>query len=380
MSNELEKIVAKNLRRIREAKRFSADELAEQARLSPNAYRKIEAGETPTADFQSSLRAIASILGVPFRRMVEEVRPLKGVRFRSTKHMHDREQILADVSRWFYNFCDIEQLVEGGRSTSKKISGQSPPTDVPDLIKSAMLTRNHLGLNDKEPISSIRKLLEIDGSIKVGEVKTPSRNFFGLSVSDENHGQAIVVNTWENISVERWIFTAAHELGHLVLHPSDYDIDQTAEDKEIERQADRFASYFLMPRDAFKKEWQLTSGRPLLDRVLTVKSLFNVSYQTVLYRLHEENGGDKKIWGRFQFEFKRRYGKTLPRSIEPHPLPEEAFSGLFPNDFPPYRLPALVLEAIEKEKITIAHAAAVLEISIGEMYDLLRGFFVTLAF
>ncbi len=377
MSDQLANVVAENLRRLREAKRFTEEELAERAGLSPDDYRKIEAGELPGDDFQAPLRAIASILDVRLKHMTEKIRPLKGVRFRATKHMHDRKQILAEVSRWFYNFCDIEQLIEGERSTSKKISGQSPPTDVPDPIESAMLTRNHLGLkDDREQISSIRKLLEIGGSIKVGEVKTPSRNFFGLSIADEDHGQAIIVNTWENISVERWIFTAAHELGHLVLHASDYDTDQTDEDRETERQADRFASYFLMPKDAFKEEWQLTSGRPLLDRVLTVKSLFNVSYQTVLYRLHEENGGDKNIWGRFQFEFKRRYGKTLPRSFEPHPLPEEAFGGLYPNNFPSYRLPALVFEAVKDEKISINRAADILEISTSEMYDLTQSWAV----
>jgi hypothetical protein len=30
-------------------------------------------------------------------------------------------------------------------------------------------------------------------------------------------GPAVVVNVWGRLSVERWIFTAAHELGHLMI-------------------------------------------------------------------------------------------------------------------------------------------------------------------
>jgi len=32
---------------------------------------------------------------------------------------------------------------------------------------------------------------------------------------------------WERLSVERWIFTAAHELGHLLLHLDAYDVSKT---------------------------------------------------------------------------------------------------------------------------------------------------------
>lgn len=56
-----------------------------------------------------------------------------------------------------------------------------------------------------------------------------------------------MVNTWERSSVERWIFTAAHELGHLLLHFEDYGQGIKEEDKAHEREADAFAAEFLMP-------------------------------------------------------------------------------------------------------------------------------------
>ncbi|MDD9984029.1 MAG: ImmA/IrrE family metallo-endopeptidase [Gammaproteobacteria bacterium] len=71
-------------------------------------------------------------------------------------------------------------------------------------------------------------------------------------------GPAVVVNTWDRISVERWIFTAAHEFGHLLLHPDENRRDATELPVQAEREADVFASEFLMPETAFATEWEET--------------------------------------------------------------------------------------------------------------------------
>ncbi|ADG07796.1 protein of unknown function DUF955 [Kyrpidia tusciae DSM 2912] len=65
--------------------------------------------------------------------------------------------------------------------------------------------------------------------------------------AQEDGGPAIVVNTWDRISVERRIFSAAHELGHLLLHLSVYRVEEESEVKAQENEANLFASHFLMP-------------------------------------------------------------------------------------------------------------------------------------
>lgn len=65
----------------------------------------------------------------------------------------------------------------------------------------------------------------------------------------------MVVNVWDRVSVERWIFTAAHELGHLLLHLTSYQVDESTEDKGQEVEANTFASHLLMPEETFRKEW-----------------------------------------------------------------------------------------------------------------------------
>jgi Zn-dependent peptidase ImmA (M78 family) len=112
-------------------------------------------------------------------------------------------------------------------------------------------------------------------------------------VAPGNGGPAVVVNTWDRISVERWIFTAAHELGHILLHREAYHRSMANEEEQEEKEADRFASHFLMPEESFESEWAQTRGLPLIARVLIVKRIYRVSYKTVLYRLHEH--GERNV-------------------------------------------------------------------------------------
>jgi len=193
----------------------------------------------------------------------------------------------------------------------------------------------------------------------------------------------VVVNTWERISVERWIFTAAHEFGHLILHNSDYNVDHTDEEEKHEEDANSFAAAFLMPDVPFQKEWNETYGLALVDCVSKVKRIFHVSYRTVLYRHAASYQGPGNIWARFHLDFRRRYGRTLLRDDEPQALVEDAFRASFPEessagepdklssvDFIQDRLFGLVRKAIEQDKISLDRGAEVLGFSLQDMRDL----------
>ena len=249
-------------------------------------------------------------------------------------------------------------------------------------VQMAARVREHLGIGGDEPIRDICGLLEAQG-IKVGPVPTASQGFFGLSVAPSDGGPAIVVNTWDRISVERWIFTAAHEFGHLVLHLADYDVRQTDETEEHEKQANAFAAAFLMPGTAFRKEWDETYGLTLVERVLKVKRIFRVSYRTVLHRLAESGSVQGNIWARFQSDFQRRHGRVLLRNHEPEALAKDTFRANFPEnlaaaepehlspvDFPGDRLSRLVRRAIEGEEISLGRGAEILGRSLQDMRNL----------
>ncbi len=202
--------------------------------------------------------------------------------------------------------------------------------------------------------------------------------FFGLSVKEEDGGPAVVINTWERISVERWIFSAAHELGHLLLHPGAYDDELEEESKGEESEADRFASFLLMPQDSFEREWHDARGHPLYERVLKVKRIFHVSYKTVLLRLIQTGGAPKELFQSFQVQHRRRFGKTLKKAEEPQPLTESQFDekrGLEPDrlsdaDCLDDRLRRLVRRAVETAEISLGRGAEILGMSLMDMRQL----------
>jgi Zn-dependent peptidase ImmA (M78 family)/DNA-binding XRE family transcriptional regulator len=368
--------VAKNLIRIRSVKDLTQEEVAFASDISLAGYRKIESGES--APRASTVLALAKALDVKPGDVLRPAPKLPRARFRSTKRMRERDLLLMDVAEELGSYVELETLL-----------GESDPFD-PTVIKDkvndsemravamAASVRDAFRLRPDEVIRDICGLLE-DHGVKVLRKRVASDAFFGLSVWGDL-GPAIVVNIWDRISVERWIFTAAHELGHLVLHAADFDAEESVEDPSHEKEADLFAAHFLMPDDAFHSEWDQAGGLGLYERVMKVKRIFRVSYKTVLYRLHQEGRTD--IWARFNIDTKRRLGKTLPRIEEPDALeaadfvgPVEGRKGQEPTqltefDFVTDRRQRLVRQAVEADDISIGRAAEILRVRLREMREI----------
>jgi len=371
------KIIGANLRRIREAKDMSQSEVAELAGISRVAYRNIENGiAIPKV---STLQNIALGVGVKLQDLFVPVRTLKKVRFRVSKKMKSRDSILTEVAQWLDDFDYLEKLLNKRqgyllRDLASELSIMPEGTDRAKYA--AKRARETLELKEKEPIRDIAGLLEKCG-IKVYPYSLVSDGFFGLSISEDDGGPAIVVNVWDRISVERWIFSAAHELGHLLLHFDAYNVEESFEVPAQEDEANVFASYFLMPEEAFESEWEDTYGLSFVDRVLKVKRIFQVSYKTVLYRLSETFG--PSLWGKFQYVYKLKTGKTLSLNDEPEALSPDKFSevlrsqepdSLSSSHFVEDRLSRLVRTAIEKEEITMSRGAEILRVDLEHMRDI----------
>ncbi len=370
-------IITVNLKRIRHAKRLSQDRIAELSGLSRSAYRNIETGKAKPR--VRTLQGIASALGVPLQELLAPAVALQRVRFRSTKKLRTRSQILADVGRWLRDYNALEDILDD--HPSYKLSGLAEhlPEDSSRITALAQATRDALGLTRAEPVRDICGLLDSAG-IKVFPMQVASDGFFGLSVAPSDGGPAVAVNAWERISVERRIFSAAHELGHLLLHLDDFSADDDAENDAHEREANAFAASFLMPDEVFWREWNDAYGLGVVDRVIKVKRIFRVSYRTVLSRLAPHYQGWGNIWVRFQSEYKKSHGRTLTKLDEPAGLPDDAFFSGAPEamrggepdhlsdaDFREDRLPGLVRKAIEAEEISVGRGGEILGLSLLEM-------------
>ena len=366
-------ILAQNVRRLRTAKHFSQKALANAAGLSVPAVKNLELAKNEPR--MRTVQAIARALNVKLQDLFLPVRQLQTVRFRSAKQMQNRENILAEVSRWLDDFNYLEEVLS--KRAPFKLSGVRGDCSKDNIIEAAALCRKKLGLKPVEPIYDICGLLE-DAGVKVRQVPMASDSFFGLSIAEDDGGPAIVVNAWERIPVERRIFSAAHELAHLMLHRDAFDVSQTKENKNEEKEADLFAGYFLMPDRGFFKEWEEASGLHWVDRVFKVKRIFHVSYKTVLFRLIEHKVADRSIWMRFHQAYQQRFKRKLPFKEEPFAINSTEPFGLRRFDFQEDRLSRLVREAVEKDKISLSRGAEILGIDILEMQDILQNWEILL--
>jgi Zn-dependent peptidase ImmA (M78 family)/transcriptional regulator with XRE-family HTH domain len=381
--NNYAEVLATNLRRLRKARGLSQKELARLAGLSVTGYRNLENLRLPSEPKVSTLMRIAEGLGVGLEDLLRPVPVLHAVRFRAQKKMKRREQVLADVACWLRDYNFLEDLLGDRRhspfgSAIAKLAQVEPG---PQRAKDAAeRVRRALGLNRDEPIHDICGLLESHG-VKVLAIRLESQGFFGLAIGESDGGPAVVVNTHPSIPVERWIFSAAHELGHIILHEDAFDVRKEDENPEEEREANQFASSFLMPDRAFTKEWSETQGMDFYDRVLKVKRIFRVSYKTVLWRCSEsKNVSYRDVIVRFQQRSVGRSGTALGRADEPSSLDAASFhakgaetersrepESLSEKDFMEDRLSLLVRRAIEKGEITFGRAAEILGVSYEEM-------------
>ncbi len=376
--------LAANLRRFRTAQGLSQSALAERAGLSRVGYRDLETGKsTPRPD---TLQSLAVALGVAIPHLLAPVRELHHVRFRADRQLAKRENILADVGRWLDGYQEVEQAL--GSTEDWKLAAlakklQRSTRSGRSLAEyAAQQVRKELEL-EGQMIRDMCGLLE-DNGVKLLTVPVATDGFFGLSVGPQDGGPAVVINVWERITVERWIFSAAHELAHLLLHPTAYDVERTDENLEEEREADLFASFFIMPQDLFHNEWDEARGLGLVDRVFKLKRIFKVSWQTVVYRvaLGLPRAEKDAIWASFRAAYQARFGHEAPTTTEPEALTADAFSGppisraadeparFLGDDFQEDRLCGLVRKAVDTDKISLGRGAEILGLSLLEMREL----------
>lgn len=347
--------IAINLRRLRGSRGITQGDLAKKAKLSRIAYSNVENGKANPR--VNNLQQIADALDVGIQELVTPVPEIKSLRFRAKKmpstHARDiRDQIVAEVAFWLRDYSGLEEKLSKQRpNIFRGIKANNPK-------EYAAKVREILKLKDDEPINDICGLVEHAG-VKIKLVKSDLEELNGLSAFDQNGCPAIVVKS-EGITVERQIFTVAHELGHIVMHEDSFDGGFAKEKQKEEDEANQFASYFLMPQEAFEKSWEENKGLHWLQSILHIKRIYKISSQTVIYRL-VELGVSQDIWKNFNIEYQRQYGKSLKKKEEPRPLD--------PIDFIEDRLSALTKEALQKEIISVSRAAEILDISIEEMRE-----------
>lgn len=151
------------------------------------------------------------------------------------------------------------------------------PTDVEGVERAAELARMQWGLGRDLPVKNVTRAVE-----RAGVVVT---RFEGSSTKvdafSRNGRRSIIVLNTEKDCPCRTRFDLAHEVGHLVMHGG-----LTTGDPDTEKEADRFASAFLLPRAGYVREFPRTS-RTDWAALFRLKKRWGVSVSAQIRRAYD---------------------------------------------------------------------------------------------
>lgn len=171
-------------------------------------------------------------------------------------------------------------------------------------------THWHLG---QGPIPDVVAVLENAGALVVRE-ELGGVKMDGVSAWSLDCHRPIVLLSADKASAVRSRFDAAHELGHLVMHrvvkPA---MLNKAEYAEMERQANRFASAFLLPAETFGRDVY----RLELDHFVALKRKWRVSVAGMIMRAFSLGAFEEEYKGRlFKYLSARGWRKAEPLDEE----------------------------------------------------------------
>lgn len=295
-----------NGKRIREARifnRMTITELAEKIGVTKQMISKYEHNQSNIS--LGTLQKIIRILEFPVNFFLEDdkfVYENKGTFYRSRltstqaeKQPSETYKKAAAILRDY-----LESYIDFPKLDNESLNYTSPED-------AAIKLRNkwNLGAN---PINNILEIMEQHGiiviNVKLGTEKVDARSGY-VKINDNLY--YIVLNNINNTNFYREQFTLAHELGHYIMHADEIDPQDLGSDEYriMEREANSFASSFLLPRDSFK-ESMIQRNRGNITEYIPVKSEWNVSISAIIMRAF-----DLKIINTDQF-------KKLQRSINYH--------------------------------------------------------------
>lgn len=366
--------VAQNLIKLRVTNKYTQEYVAEKADISLLAYRNIESGKSKPN--LSTLEKIANVYNINITDLLKETQQqLSKIRFRALekKNIRKREDIISEIALWVEKYNKLVSQLKLNSNFEYKLACIENKTDNPVIM--AQEARKALELSNDETVMDICNLIEFKAGIKIMAKQFNSDSFFGLSAEDIYGGKIIVVNTWDRISVERRIFSVAHELGHILMHFDNARNDLTSENSVEEKEANTFASHFLMPNNDFISAWNKSANCDFVDRVIRIKQIFRVSYQVVLYRLSEyvkENNIDFNVWKTFGILYRKKYGvkvdwkKEVASNLDENSKELRALSNQF---YSSGRLAELVKKAVDDNIISQIEAADILNIDTKVVSD-----------
>jgi Zn-dependent peptidase ImmA (M78 family)/DNA-binding XRE family transcriptional regulator len=253
----------------RESRGLLQGELATEIGVTQGKISKMESELLDISD--ETIEKISKVLAYPVSFFTEkiEIYPLGINYFRKNTKLPPRKFRAIEA---FVNIRrnEIEKLL---RSVEYNYERQIPLCDIdddrygsPEVIANSL--RQFWNI-PRGPINNVIDLLESAGVIIVPS-DFGTRDFSGVKTWTNDGVNLIFIN--KDMPSDRLRFTLVHELGHIVMHRLTNEL--------MEKEADRFASEFLMPSDQIRHQLLGIS----LDKLGGLKLHWKVSMSSLLVK------------------------------------------------------------------------------------------------
>ena len=261
------------IKQVRELSGLTQAKLASQIGCKQSAIAHFENGITvPSSE---TLNAIAKVTG--FLASFFELPPLDDFSSGSLSYRSRRSVTKQELAQTYqYGSVMFEQVKTMSYRLSLPLLRLPRISETPEL--SARVTRAALGLSPGTPIAnSINSFEQNGGFVFVTPFMLNKIDAFSCWAQFDRERPMIVVSTC--ITGDRLRFSVGHEIGHLVMHNS-----PRGQLIDLERQADMFASEFLMPAGVMRTE--ITSPVTLTS-LMGLKQKWGVSIQALIRRAYD---------------------------------------------------------------------------------------------
>jgi Zn-dependent peptidase ImmA (M78 family)/transcriptional regulator with XRE-family HTH domain len=344
------KPIPERIKEAREARGLTLDSFAEAIGVTRQAVAQYETGQIAPGG-EALSRIIAVTAQPPSFFITARDRAQSGMPFwRSLKRMelHHRRRVTRrlewarDIATYLDSFIHLPTV------RLPSISFDVTSDDDTQIELAAEALRDFWGLG-RTRIRDLAYVLENNGIVLVYE-QVHCRDMDAVSCWQAARPYLLFSSEVE--SGPRCTFNLAHELGHLLLHAG---VEVTTKNlSRIERQANRFAGAFLLPRTTFSQEVLGTS----LNYFKSLKSRWGIAIAAMAYRCK-----DLGIFDANQYAYILKQMNML-RIRNPEPLDE-----VFPVEKPTMLADSLKM-LIEKGVRTREQLEADLNLNLGDVESL----------
>lgn len=299
----------------REYRGLSQNELASKISISPGQLCKIEKGLAYPPD--NVIEEISDVLNLPTSFFYR-----KGEIVNHTLHYRKKVKVSPKILSFAEAEMNLHRLNVQELLDSVEINSDPLPNfdlnefDSPSTVAKQL---RQLWKVAKGPIHKLFHLIERNGVIII-HTDLGSNEISGRSMFTEDKKPIIFIN--KNHVVDRQRFTLAHELGHLIMH-----INQVIPDsRDIEKEANEFASEFLLPLDELRA---FVFGYLNIEQLAELKRYWKVSMQAILYKAKEGGLITPTNFKSMMIEFsKQKIRINEPKILEPEPEYPQLLNGL----------------------------------------------------